>query len=261
MRSLVSAISVLAFSCCLEGQVAITLNELPNGSTEVRVQNNSALSLTAFAISATLVSPHGGSANGDAVPYMAYYDSAVDQAMKPLPAHQERVLPLPSVSCAPMGNIASTLLYRNGDPSKREFPCKLQQPVVAGILDNGSTTGDAALLTRLMLRRSNMLLAVETTLDILSGAGRGNVPREQLIGQFRKWADSVHHWYLLPEQAVGYSLYESIIFDLTNLPEQKFGQPFPPDDFVEQETGVLRRQRLTLLASRPGLADVASIGR
>ena len=252
---------MLAFACSLEGQVAITLSQLPNGSTEVKVRNDSDVSLTALAISGTLVSSRGKSAAGDAAPYTAYYDSAVDPAIKPLPAHQERVLPVLAVFCTPMGNIASTLLYRSGDPSKREFACKLRQRVSAGMFDDGSTSGDDALLTRLMLRRSNMLLAVETTLDILSDAGRHNVPRDQLVGQFRTLADSTNHWYLLPEQTVGHGLYESIIFKLTNLPEQKLGEPFPPDDFVEQETAGLRRQRVVLLASRPSLADVALIGR
>ena len=90
-----------------------------------------------------------------------------------------------------------------------------------------------------MLRRSNMLLTVEMTLEILSDAGRGNVPRAQLIGQFKKLADSVRRAYLLPEQRVGLILYQSMIGKLMNLSEPKDGSPFPPGEFVEEETAPL----------------------
>ena len=127
----------------------------------------------------------------------------------------------------------------------------------AGVFADGSTTGHAALLGRLMLRRSNMLLAVETTLETLSDAGRRNVPRDQLIGQFKKLADSVRRGYLPMEQRIGLDLYQSIIGKLMNLTETKDGSPFPPNEFVVQETTRLRRQRIPLLESQPSLFSIA----
>jgi hypothetical protein len=111
-----------------------------------------------------------------------------------------------------------------------------------------------------MLRRSNMLQAVETALETLSDAGRHNVPRDQLIQHFRKLADSVRRWYLSAEQQVGLDLYQSIIGKLVDLPEEQVGSAFPPSTFVAEETAMLNRQRVTLLESQPSLADAAFIG-
>ena len=142
-------------------------------------------------------------------------------------------------------------------PSGRRL---LEEPIVAaGILADGTTTGDAALLTRLIWRRSNMLLAVETALETLSDAGRHNVPRDSLIQQFRKMANPLNRWYLSPEQQVGRGVYQSIIGKLMNLPQGEVGSPFPPAAFVAQETAILNRQRVILTESQPCLADAALI--
>jgi len=143
-------------------------------------------------------------------------------------------------------------------PGQRFF----QEPVVtAGILADGTVIGDSALVAGLVLRRSNLLLAVETTLETLSDAGRRNIPRTQLIDQFKKMADSLRRWYLPPEQQVGLSVYQSMIGKLINLPDVQYGSPFPPATFVAEETATLRQQRVILSESQPSLADGNQITR
>jgi hypothetical protein len=174
-----------------------------------------------------------------------YVDTAVDRTAMPLVPNQEYTVPVPS-------------RFRPGQPREDLF----EPPIVtAAIFADGSTTGDPALLRRLILRRCNMLQAVEAALNMLSDAGRHNVPRGQLIERFRKTADSVNHWYLPLEQQVGRDLYQSIIGKLMNLPEGPLGSPFPPAPFVEEETARLHRQRVSLLDSQPSLADADLIGR
>jgi hypothetical protein len=131
--------------------------------------------------------------------------------------------------------------------------------MTAGILVDGTSTGDAVLLNRILARRSNMLLAVDTALETLSDAGRRNVPRHQLVDQFRKMADSVWRWYIPLEQQVGRDLYLSIAGKLTNLAEGPAGSPFPPSAFVAKESATLNRRRVALLESSPGFTSATLI--
>jgi hypothetical protein len=226
-------IVLLACGFSLDAQISATLNHLPDGTDEVRIRNNSSIGLVAFVVSAKSTGP-----------IVVYSDPLVELTARPLAAGEERV---------ELSEIFDDLRKR------RVF---LQEPIVAaGILADGTTAGDAALITRLMLRRSNMLLAVETALETLQDAGRRNVPRNQLIEQFRKLADSMSRWYLPPEEQIGRGLYQSIKGKLMNLPEQEVGAAFPPGSFVEQETAALSRQRAALLRSQPGFADAAAIGK
>jgi hypothetical protein len=48
-----------------------------------------------------------------------------------------------------------------------------------------------------------------------------------------------------------------MIGKLINVPELKDGAPFPPSDFVERETALLRQQRAALVESQPSLFSVA----
>ena len=240
MRTLISVASVLACAFSLDAQITVTVNREPGGLPYLRIRNNSAVSLAAFAVSMNYVDRSAA----NYAPLMVYVDPAIDTTAKPLPPNQEHTVQV-------------FLRSRPGQPIDHLF----EEPITAGIFADGSTTGDAALLTRLMWRRSNMLLAVETALETLSDAGRSNIPRDQLIKQFKRMADSLRRWYLSPEQQIGLQVYQPIIGKLMNLPEGEPGSPFPPSTFVAAETAVLVQQRAALSESQPSLADAASIGR
>jgi hypothetical protein len=238
MNTAISIVSILACGLSLDAQLATTLKRAPGGAEEVSVRNNSAKSLVAFVVT---VSHAPRSADSNDPPIVVYSDPLIDPESRPLPAGEERVV-----------LIGDQVMFVRGAPRR----LILEQPIAAaGIWADGTTTSEAALLVRLMLRRSNMLLAVETTLETLSDAGRRNVPRDLLIEQFKKMADSARRWYLPKEQQIGAGLYQSMVGKLLNLPEEPAGSPFPPTSFVAQETAILSRQRVTLLESQPSFAD------
>jgi hypothetical protein len=237
--------TVILLTCAfsLNAQISATLTHRPNGLDEVKIGNNSAQSLLAYVVFVKRV-PHGP--NSGNAPWVVYSDPLIEPAAKPLLPGEERAV------------ITMGMNPGINTPGARFF----EEPIVtAGIYADGATTGDAALLSGLVLRRSNMLLAVETTLETLSEAGRRNVPRDQLINDFKKMADSLRRWYLPPEQQVGLGIYQSIIGKLMNLPDVQYGSPFPPATFVAEETAILRQQRVTLSESQPSLADGAVIAR
>jgi hypothetical protein len=239
MNTVISIVSIFGCVLSLDAQVATTLKHLPNGE-EVSIRNNSVMSLVAFAVTVSQAPRIANSSNPGVV---VYSDPLIDPESKPLLAGEERVV----VASGDRLTIA---------PGGRPRGLVLQEPITAaGILADGTTTGQEALLVRLMLRRSNMLLAVETTLETLSDAGRRNVSRDLLIEQFKKMADSARRWYLPAEQQIGAQLYQSMAGKLMNLPEEPAGSPFPPTRFVAQETAILSRQRVTLLESQPSFAD------
>jgi hypothetical protein len=259
MRTVVLVASVLACAFSLKAQITTTFNRLPDGLDEVRIRNNSATSLVAFVVSVKQAprssdSPPALDLGASNAPFVVYSDPLIEPGARPLPPSEERV--------ATVSGVAFTL-----DPLGRRllppFGRRLlgDSILTAGIYADGTTTGDAALLARLLSRRSNMLQAVEMALEMLSDAGRHNVPRDQLTEQFKKMAGFVSHWYLPPEQQVGRGLYQSIIGKLINLPDEPLGSTFPPSAFVAEETAMLNRQRVTLLESQPSLADTAFIGR
>src|SRR5271165_2999185 len=170
MKCVVGVASVLAcFS--LDAQVFASLNRLPGGWTEITIRNDSALSLAAFAIRVNVIS------QPDA-PFVSYYDPMIDSKAEPLAPFHERALQSVIISCTGARSL-----------SQNRSDCELGQPAItAGIFSDGSTTGDATLLTGLLVQRSNMLLAVETVLDVLAEAGRHNLPRDQLVERFTKMA-------------------------------------------------------------------------
>ena len=252
MKTVISVASLLACVFSLDAQITTSLNALPDGSTELRMRNDSAVSLTAFAVAMNYVSPLRASNE----PLMLYVDPVIDAfpaigisadrtGMKSLPPNQEFTV------------LADHMVAMNPRAGKPVFG----QPIVAGIFADGTTTGDEGLLTRLMLRRRSTLLAVETALEKLSDAGRQNITRGELIDQFKKLADSVNRWYLPPEQQIGLRVYQPIIGRLVNLPVRRDGSPDPLATFLAQETRVLRQRRVALSESEPSLAYAAPVGR
>jgi hypothetical protein len=176
-------------------------------------------------------------------PLVVYSDPLVDPAKEPLQPGEERMVM----------RMGGAVLHGKH---------LLEEPLVtAGIFSDGSRMGDSALLTWMIVRRSNTLAAVETSLETLSAAGRRNVSRDQLIDRFKRLADSLRRGYLPPEQQVGISIYQPIVAALMELPQVPQGSPFPPPEFVVQETAVLRQQRLALMESKPNMLDAFLISK
>jgi 2-phospho-L-lactate guanylyltransferase (CobY/MobA/RfbA family) len=233
MKAFVAMASLLACAFSLNAQITAVLERVPGHSSmiavapegvpEIKIRNISNVNLTAFAIS---MAP----ADADGTPFLFYLDSAVDDRAPnqlPLVPTQEYVV-----------NVPIRLL------GSRQIKDLYKQPIVtAEVFADGTTGGDAILLTRLMSRRNSMLQAVELAHEILANAAKHNVPPPQLI-----------------EQQVGRTVHQSITQKLMDLPPLEVGSPFPPTAFVEKETVVLNRQRSTLLNSRPNIADMA-LGR
>lgn len=237
MRSIPSAAVLLVCVSSLESQIVASLHRSAAGTPEILLHNGAAVSLTASAVA---MNPSREAE--DPTQFLVFFDGLID-----------KTAPL-----GPDGQHTIPVLLRL--PPGKRIEDLFEMPVIAaGIFANGSTAGDAVLLTRLLMRRCNMLLAVETALETLSDAGRRNVPRDQLIARFEKMADSVWRWYVPPEQQVGRNLYRSIIEKLRNIPEGPVGSPFPPSVFVAEEAAILNRQRVALLESQPGLATATLI--
>jgi hypothetical protein len=251
MRTVISLAFVLACAFTLDAQITTTLKHLPDGLDEVRIRNNSATSLVAFVVTVKQVPRENFSSHA---PFVVYSDPLIDAAARSLPAGDDRMVITSGVASGL--EFAKPLLWCHGACSRLEEPV-----VAAGILADGTTTGDAGMLNRLISRRSNLLQAVETAIETLSDAGRHNVPREQLVAQFKRLVDSARRWYLPPEQRIGSDVYQSIVGKLINLPEQEVGSPFPPTSFVTEEAAMLNRQRVTLVESQPSLVDAALIER
>src|SRR5262245_57016651 len=145
MKLCLRLVSVCACALSMNAQIIATLNRLSNGLDEVRIRNNSSANLVAFAATAnqTPLSPHSSTA-----PVIVFSDVLIDSKVKPLAPGEERVAMIRGMGYSQPGGQESA--------GKRA----LQEPVfVAGIMADGSTTGDPTLLTRLIVRRANLLVA------------------------------------------------------------------------------------------------------
>jgi hypothetical protein len=142
MRTVISALALLACASFLEAQIVASLNRSAAGTPEVRIRNDAAVSLAAFAVA---MNPSAES--DDRTPFLAFFDTVLDDTT-PLDPKRERAVPV---------------LFRSR-PGK-QIEALFDLPIItAGIFSDGTTTGDAVLLTRLIERRSNMLLAVHSRL-------------------------------------------------------------------------------------------------
>ncbi len=238
MRTVISLLaSLLACALALDAQIATKFNVLTDGTEEVIIRNNSPVGLVALAVIVNQLPQVGSS------PFVVYSDPLIDPEVKPLLTGEERV----------------AMMMNRIDRTGKHLRVLADPITAAGVFADGTTTGDAALLTRLIFRRSNMLFAVETALETLSDAGRRNLVKDQLIGQFRRMADSLDRGYLPPEQRIGRGLYVSIAERLSALPDPQLGSPFPPSSFIDQETAPLRQQRVALLESAPSLLSATPV--
>jgi hypothetical protein len=243
MKTVSSMAFLLVTAFTSDAQITTSLNLLPNGTAEVRLRNDSHTSLIAYVVAVKQLARNRDNLNA---PFIAYFDPLIEPTVTPVAPGEERLI----VSRRPIPK-------RTNDPSVASV---VDEPMpAAGIFADGATFGDAALIKSLILRRSNMLLAVETALDVLVDAGNRNMAREQLIKHFGKMSDYLNRWYVPPEQQVARSVYQSIVGKLMNLPEQPVGSAFPPSDFVAQETAALNRQRVMLLESQPSLEKATLI--
>jgi hypothetical protein len=224
----------LVLVLAVHGQISTVAKRLPSGASTIEVRSEGAVALSAVVIRYQLAGQEGA--------FYQYFDELTDAA----PPKTEFVVELPYT------------LPRDG---KGRIPALAGSIANAAILPDGTASGEPELIRRLILRRANLLQAVEASLDMIAAAGRHNTSRSRMIADFKRMADSVHRWYLPEEQQTGFRVYQSIVGKLTNMVDGPVGTAFPPNEFVEQETAALNRQRTVLMASQPSLADVAQNGR
>jgi hypothetical protein len=251
MRTVISIASAFVCALSLDAQIVGRVDRRPDGTEQIWIRNSSTKQLAAFVLSVKHISPARLDTNSLNGPLVVFSDPLLlDTTVIPLPSGEERTITMLGIQQLPRGS------FMNGTHFIE------QSILTAGIFEDGTSIGDPILLGRLIVRRSNMLQAVETAVALLSNAGGHNISRRQLVEEFQTLADFLNHWYLPPEQQVGRNLYQSIVGKLLNLPEPQFGSPFPPTDFVAQVTASLNRQRVRLLASEPSLQEAAVfIGR
>ena len=253
MNGAATMLCVLVCTAPLYAQIRVATRLLHDGATEIKLKNASPQAVAAFAATAKSIPPQNGPT------FLTYHDPAIDDSAAPIPPGEERTLPPVAIFCAPDVKrshpeiIKDIERARTDKQYRRQLMCRLSEPVIAAVFADGSTTGDPVLLQGLKLRRSNILLAIDTSTETLSRAGRRNVPRDQLITQFKNLADASNRWYLPEEQRIGGRIYRSIVAKLMKLPPPELGQAFPPTEFVELETAALARQRLAIMQSPPTL--------
>jgi len=231
MKTILSIAWMLAWAGALPAQISTRVERLPRGLEQIQVRNDSKADLVALVERAKQLPRSPQEPSG---PSLIFFDALEGDWDALAPGEERTLKKLP-------------------EPAGRRV---FEEPIMAaGIFSDGTTAGDPELLRLLMAYRGNRLAAIETALDTLTEAGRGNVPRDQLVAQFKKMADAARRWYVPEEQRGAASVYESIVSKLVNLPVDEPGTAFPPDGFVRDEAAILSRERATLLAARPSLRE------
>lgn len=252
-RVIVSAAALLlVWMTPSAAQITASLDERPDGTTEIRIRNDGATDLEAFAFSAK----YSNQGYIDYGPLVVWVDPALRSFPNLNRFEDERT---PAEPLAPGEQFVWPFGFLLNGATR---PVQLEGLVVAGLFADGSTTGNPALLTRLLDRRNNMLLAVEVTLETLLDADNEATPLGQVVRQFETLAESTRRSYLPPEQQVGLGLYRSIVGKLLDLPDGEGESLVLPRDFVARESERLNRQRVelaALVASQPGPTDWAQL--
>src|ERR1700693_3163958 len=147
MRGIISVASVLACAFISGAPITATVKTSPDGSNEIIIKNNGAVSLAAFAIAAhrkgddqTL---RALPANSLDPPARFYFDSTMDLAVTPLLPNEER-------------KVAQSSVMLSRTDAERHFIIFEEPIVTGGIFVDGAIAGDAVLISGLMLRRSNI---------------------------------------------------------------------------------------------------------
>lgn len=141
MRRIISAAVLMTSAFALEAQINARLDPLADGTTRIGIANDAVGELSAFAVS--MKETNGLIEEGRLT---IYADSAIDAAATPVLAHQRWFVEAGFCAMPQNGKRACTVF---------------EQPIIAGIFADGSTTGDATILNQLLSRRRNMLHAVE----------------------------------------------------------------------------------------------------
>lgn len=167
MRIILLAILSLTWVTSIGAQIRATLDRSAAGVPELRIRNNSDVKLDAFAV-ALNPTPQAE----DQTQFVAFSDPVVDDAASLEPGG-ERVIPV----------------LQRSRPGKQLKDLFEPAALAAGIFADGTMAGDPVLLSRIMVRRCNMLLAVETSLEMLSDARKSDGERDN--GSCVSW---IYRW-------------------------------------------------------------------
>ncbi len=222
------ALVLLACAFSLPAQLIFTTDN----ADEVKIRNTSAGDLTAFAVRMPRVMGTGPSNNVG----VAIFDAVIG----------------PEAALAPNGERFIQRKIRYGSKAPEDVAA------TAAIFADGSSTGDPVLINSLLARRSNLLLAIDMSLEAFADGERQGASLYDLIGRFKRLSEGNHRWYLSQDQQIGLTVYEPILAKLMHMPKSPQGSPDVLAAYLAQETAALRKRRLVLSESQPSLGNRAN---